>query len=217
MIDECKSVFGRSSPPRSSDVLFSASQEDWQLNACIQHWGDVDHAYKTGFREAAFQLVENICRQPASQDYLVYPIVYLYRHHIEMVLKDIFRLSVDLLEEPTSAAQSKKLITHDLAKLWCMIQPKLAPICDLTGEASLPLEDMNGIAAYMSQLNAHDPSGESFRYARLRDKTRSLSADLVHINIRSFAIHMNKLADYLDGIEGWLSSLLDGRNGISPE
>jgi hypothetical protein len=214
MIDECKSIFGKSSPPRASDVLFGASQEGWRLNACIEHWGDVEHAYKAGFREASSQLVEHMCKEPSNQDYLVYPIVYLYRHHIEMVLKDIFRLSVDLLEKPMSNRQEKKLKAHNLSQLWDMIRPNLAPICDLAGEAALPLEDLNGIDAYMNQLNAHDPGGQSFRYARQQDMTRTLDVDLVHINIRSFAIHMEKLADYLDGLEGWLQILADGRNNI---
>ena len=67
----------------------------------------------------------------------------------------------------------------------------------------MPVEDLDGIEAYMRQLNERDPRGESFRYARSRDATRTLGADLVHISIRWFAIHMEKLADYLDGLENW--------------
>lgn len=211
MISETKSIFGRTPPPRASDVLFGANNEDWRLNACIEHWGDVDHAYKAGFREAAFQLADRMCNQPSSQDYLVYPILYLYRHHIEMVLKDIVRLSGDLLDQPQSKTRKENLKKHDLAKLWRMIRSNLNPISDLAGERHLPTDDLDGICSYMKQLNAHDPAGICFRYARQHDTTRTLDADLIHINIRSFAIHMEKLADYLDGIEGWFKTLVDGR------
>jgi len=85
-------------------------------------------------------------------------------------------------------------------------------VCKMAGEDPLPTADLEGIDAYMRQLNEHDPRGESFRYARSRDETRSLNADLVHINIRSFAIQMEKLADYLQGLEHWLGMLVDGRN-----
>ncbi|MGY5780308.1 hypothetical protein [Rhizobium sp. LEGMi135b] len=207
-----ESVFGSSLPPRATDILFGASSEDWPLNACIQHWGEVNYAYKAGFRRAAFQLTERMCEQPVDQDSVVYPIVYLYRHHVELMLKDIFRLAADLLEISISGSQEKHLGRHDLAQLWSMIRPMLDPVCKLVGSDPLPSADLEGIDAYMSQLNARDPRGESFRYARSRDTTRTLDADLVHINIRSFAIQMEKLAAYLDGLENWLAMLVDGRN-----
>lgn len=212
MFNETESIFGSSPPPRATDVLFGGNSEDWPLNACIQHWGEVDHAYKAGFRRAAFQLTERMCEQPVNQDSIVYPIVYLYRHHVELMLKDIFRLAADLLEESITGSQEKHLGRHDLAQLWGMVRPMLDPVCKLVGSDPLPSADLDGIDAYMRQLNVYDPRGESFRYARSRDATRTLGSDLVHINIRSFAIHMEKLADYLGGLENWLAMLIDGRN-----
>lgn len=212
MNDPTETIFNTSPPPRAADVLFGTSTEDWPLNACIQHWGEVDHAYKAGFRRAAFQLAERMCDRPHNQDSVVYPIVYLYRHHVELMLKDIFRLAVELLNLPISGGQEKHLRRHDLGQLWSMIRPMLNPVCDLAGVDRLPAADLAGIDAYMRQLNERDPRGESFRYARSRDATRTLGTDLVHINIRWFAIHMEKLADYLDGLENWLGMLVDGRN-----
>jgi hypothetical protein len=212
MTDGTGSIFGSSEPPHVSDVLFGANREDWKLNACITHWGEVEYAYKAGFRKAALQLTERMCEQPVDQDSMVYPIVYLYRHHVELVLKDIFRAASDLLNLTISGGQTKRLGQHDLAQLWSMIRPMLDPVCDIAGADKLPKADLDGIDAYMQQLNARDPKGESFRYGRSRDSTRTLSEDLVHINIRSFAIHMEKLADYLEGLDHWLRMLIDGRN-----
>jgi len=212
MSEDLQSIFTSTPPPRVGDILFGPNKDDWSLNACIQHWGEVDYAYKAGFRRAAFQLVEKMCEQPINQDLIVYPVVYLYRHHIELVLKDVFRLAANLLDVSISGSQIKHLGRHDLAQLWIMIRPMLDPVCKMAGEDPLPTADLEGIDAYMRQLNEHDPRGESFRYARSRDETRSLNADLVHINIRSFAIQMEKLADYLQGLEHWLGMLVDGRN-----
>ncbi|WP_037406447.1 hypothetical protein [Shinella sp. DD12] len=214
MTDKAESVFNKSPPPRADDVLFGPNPEDWRLNACIEHWGEVDYAYKAGFRRAAFQLTERMCERPIDQDSIVYPIVYLYRHHVELMLKDIFRLASDLCEVQISGSQKDHLGRHDLAKLWSLIRPLLDPVCKIAGSSSLPVADLDGIDAYMSQLNDHDPRGESFRYARSRDATRTLGTDLVHINIRSFAIQMEKLADYLAGLENWLRILVDGRNEV---
>ncbi len=212
MTEEVGSVFNTSPPPRADDVLFGPNAKDWHLNACIVHWGEVDHAYKAGFRKAALQLAEKMCERPIDQDLIVYPIVYLYRHHVELMLKDIFRLAADLLDQPISNGQEKHLGRHDLAKLWSMIRPMLDPVSKMVGEDPLPVADLDGIDAYMRQLNVHDPGGASFRYARNHDATRTLGSDLVHINIRSFAIQMEKLADYLNGLENWFAMLVDQRN-----
>ncbi|CUX70554.1 MULTISPECIES: hypothetical protein [Agrobacterium] len=212
MTDEAGSIFNSSPPPHVDDILFGPNSEDWHLNACITHWGEVDYAYKAGFRRAALQLTTQMCEQPIDQDSVVYPIVYLYRHHVELVLKDIFRLAADLCEVPLSGSQKDHLGRHDLGKLWSLIRPLLDPACRIGGESCLPVADLDGIDAYMRQVNDHDPRGESFRYARSRDSTRTLSPELVHINIRSFAIHMEKLADYLGGLENWLGMLVDSRN-----
>lgn len=109
MIDMPESIFGLSPPPRKSDVLFDPNSEDWPLNAGIQHWGNVDYAYKAGFRKAALQLTERMCNQPIDQDTIVYPIAYLYRHHVELMLKDIFHLTIELLEVPVSSKQKNTL------------------------------------------------------------------------------------------------------------
>ncbi|MER9474358.1 hypothetical protein [Mesorhizobium sp. M0520] len=212
MGDADESVFGGLPPPRASDVLFGGEQKDWQLNACISHWHETGHAYKVGFRKAAFELTSKVCEQPVDQDNIVYPIVYLYRHHIELVLKDVVRMALDLQRKSTTPAQEKRLGGHDLLSLWAMARPMLETVCELVGSDPLPSEDLHGVDSYMSQINAHDPRGESFRYARTRDAKRTLGPALKLINIRTFATGMEKLADYLEGIENWFAQLIDARN-----
>lgn len=212
MEDGNSSVFGGLPPPRASDILFGGERTDWQLNACISHWHETGYAYKAGFRKAAFDLTSKVCHQPVDQDLIVYPIAYLYRHHIELVLKEIIRLALDLEEKSPTPAQEKKLGGHDLLSLWSMARPMLGPVCEIAGSDPLPSEDLQGIDSYMNQINAHDPRGESFRYARTRDAKRTLGPTLKLINIRTFATGMEKLADYLEGIEKWFGHLVDTRN-----
>jgi hypothetical protein len=211
--NEETSTFGSFPPPRDTDILFADSHEDWQLNACIEHWGDVDRAYIIGFRSAAFQLTNSMCQNPTDQDSVVYPILYLYRHHIEMQLKSIIRLAMEILGEEVSNKLRKKLEQHDLQTLWKVIEPKLDPICKRAKLPQLPLEERQGINAYMQQLNDNDPKGVSFRYGRERDMSRTIGEGVVRINIRSFAVCMEKLSRYLDGLNGWLEDMAtDARN-----
>lgn len=212
MTDAAVSIFGKSPPPVASDKLFEGDSTDWDLNACISHWGETGYAYKAGFRKAAFDIVVKVCAEPVDQDLVIYPIVYLYRHHIELVLKDTIRLALEFLGQSLTDGQQRKLGRHDLSALWNILWPMLAPVCKMAGVDPLPEKDIKGIDAYFRQINAHDHDGQSFRYARTREHKRTLGPELRLINIRSFAINMEKLADYLEGIERWLALMIDGRD-----
>lgn len=195
-------------PLSSEDVLFGGNFDDPDLNACINHWGYVDDAYKSGFRSAALQLAERQCEHPELQDHIVYPIVFLYRHHTEMVLKGILRLSIEILQAPPTEGEKKALKAHNIGKLWRLVSPKIPKLCSLANEPKIPKDQLLAVQAYVAQLDEHDPNGMSFRYAYDLNSMRTLPEKTVHINIRSFAIHMEKLSDYLSGFEWWLRGLL---------
>ncbi len=217
---DATSIFGRLPPPRQDDVVFESAEAG--TNACISYWHDVNRPYKNGFRMAASRLALQVCETHADQDSLVYPILYLYRHHLELVLKDIFRTLTRLLEGQITVSDEKMLGRHDLVPLWEMIVPLLDPLCDSAGERPIPTQDIEGISSYLQQLKEHDPDGQRFRYATvvvrppknsklpLKHK-RSIKKELRLVNIRVFASHMEQLADYLDGLGGWSAHLLQAK------
>ena len=74
--------------PRKEDVVVRDDLPDWQSNACLNYMGSDDrYAYSEGYLRAARYLIEWILATASDQDILVYPIIFLYRHHIELVLK----------------------------------------------------------------------------------------------------------------------------------
>jgi hypothetical protein len=210
MANEPESVVGRSPPPRKSDVLFGPGA-DWQANACV-NYGTSEIAYQSGYRRAALHLAEHVCDTGRGQDFLIYPIVYLYRHHIELALKSIISVSCFLLDRDMTDKDLETLGRHDLDKLWNLARPLLNATCELVGQSALPADDLDGIDSYISQLHTHDPDGQRFRYATTKARAKrlpSLDAGLKLINSRDFAIAMERLADYLNGLETWFDHLAD--------
>lgn len=215
MQDDEESVVSTSPPPRKSDVLFG-SGTDWEANACVS---TIDNAmaYQDGYRRAALHLAEHVCEARRGQDFLVYPIVYLYRHHIELTLKSIIQVASFLTDYTLTEKDSDTLGRHDLAKLWNLARPLLNPVCELGGSPTLPPDDLDGIDSYILQLHTHDPDGQRFRYALTKSKglkgkrISSLPDSLKHINIRNFAIALEKLADYLDGLDAWFGNLIEAK------
>src|SRR5580700_1750778 len=78
--------------PRKGDQLFLGDLRDWMNNACLNVMGNGDaFAYKAGYLRGAEVLIEYVGESGRDQDFLVYQIIFLYRHHIELMLKRIIR------------------------------------------------------------------------------------------------------------------------------
>ncbi len=185
--------------------------EDWQANACIARWHQAPGYYASGFRLAGFRLADHVCANGSEQDTLIYPIVYLYRHHVELVLKDIIRTAAWLLDRELSNEAEKALNGHGLSTLWNIAKPMLQPVCESADNPPFPVADIEGINSYIAQLDKHDPDGQRFRYATIRKakpgSNHSLAPELKHVNIRQFAEAMEKLADHLEAVAGWFGDL----------
>jgi hypothetical protein len=55
--------------------------------------------YIEGYKVAAQTIVDSVCLSHNDQDMLLYPIWFLYRHHIELFVKIILRLCELCLNE----------------------------------------------------------------------------------------------------------------------
>ena len=85
--------------------------------------------------------------------------------------------------------------------LWADLKPMLADICKAAVWGVLNPADVEGIDDYIHQLSELDPDSYSFRYARSKKGDRSLPPDVKRINLRHFAETIERLADYLDGLD----------------
>jgi hypothetical protein len=200
------SVFGAVPPPRKDDILFGWGA-DCEMSACIDHWGG--DAYTPGYRRAARLLAETACSSRHDHDTLIYPIVYLYRHHIELVLKSITYAVSEILNKTLTRQETNILEEHKLSSIWRTVRPMLNVVCSSAQHDLFPDDDLEGIDSYIRQLHEFDPDGTRFRYARTKKGQRSLAHKeaVTVINIASFADMLEKLADYLDGIDNWLATL----------
>jgi hypothetical protein len=203
-------------PPRRDDVLFRSDRTLWPANACMTR-GE-EFAYREGYRRGANRLVEYVCAEARDQDFLVYPIVYLYRHHVELILKRLILLTANLANEELTEKCSKDLEHHRIDELWndlkfLLTKTKIQQDCGLT----LDSEDVSGVDSYIKQLSKLDPDSQRFRYAHLKNGASSLPDGLEHINIAVFGSHMESLCTYLDGIDTCLDHMLEMRDEMEAE
>jgi hypothetical protein len=205
----------RKLPPRKGERLFRGDLRDWKNNACLRQ-GD-DYACREGYLRGAQILVQAVGEKEQDQDFLVYPIVFLYRHYVELVLKDVIRGAPYLIERELTADEKRHLQDHRLDRLWEDFKPMSSAISKAAGWDELPKEDIESIDDYIHQISDIDPRSYSLRYARSKEGNPSLPKSLTHINLRHFGELMDRLARYLWGIDVGMGAIEDMKHDYESE
>jgi hypothetical protein len=174
-------------PPKRGVTLLGPGKPS-VMNACLHFSHDMTTGYVEGYRKAAERLIERVEQTHEEQDYLVYPILFLYRHHIELRLKQLLELlhRLGIRTRPARAV-------HDLWHLWSECQPDLE---SLTGKEED--EWFTSVGHCIKQLADIDPMSDAFRYPKRRDGSKSV-ASLTHINLATLRETMDSILDWLDG------------------
>ena len=156
-------------------------------------------SYVDGYKAAADLLVDKI-EGRAPEDILVLPIVFMYRHHVELKLKYIIT-AIDVL----SQTQIPNLITHNLIALWNYVKVHLGCIRGGPFDAEM-IASLDHLITELSNL---DPNSFRFRYSHDRDFNEN---DIpTSINLRHFKETMQILSNGLSFIESGIDYERDCR------
>lgn len=188
--------------PDAEDRVFANGGQDWRSNAVLmQGFGDRWYVYATGYRRAADIVVANVTTQLRDQDFLVYPIMFLYRQYLELTIKSLIRSAWRLLDEE----ESDPLRSHDINRYWGVCQALLVRISP--GGLAAVLEDTGRLIAEFCE---HDPASDAFRYPESAKREPTLS-NLEKVNLRNVQVVMGKIADLLDGADAMIDAYMDSK------
>lgn len=178
------------------DQIFETGDELYG-SATIGFARDELHLYAYGYRRAAEVLVHHVSTNHTSLDVLVYPVVFLYRHHIELALKLIIRDARILLNE-----LSPQKPGHRLPELWATAKALISRVesCDPVG--------LDGVDAAIAQIDSVDLRSTVFRYPEDLNGAKSLTA-MTNINFFTLRDALEPVFDMLDGIHTMLSTYLE--------
>jgi hypothetical protein len=193
---------GRNFPdwPKTGDSLFSGSG-DWNAEAVLGVFdGNGLYEYATAYKDAADALVEGVLSHRLVADSTVYPVLYLYRHYVELILKGINHIGEQLHKTPNQSLEG-----HRIDDLWQTVRPQLEQAFP---EAAKAVTD--AVEKCIREWAEIDGSGEAFRYAGKRQSqgggqtlTRGRQVNLAHLREV-----MNGLSMFLDGSYDKMSELL---------
>ena len=98
--------------PKKGDRIFSPGRDGWIANSV----GERVYRLGKGYKLAGDALVENSLGDANDHDNLIYPILYCYRHYIEIALNEIIEKHGPWL------GPSLKEKNHGLRDLWKLFQ-----------------------------------------------------------------------------------------------
>lgn len=181
--------------------LFDMTPGRYDATAWVNRDGFHVHQLMRGYRAAADTLVAQIDRDEVLADLVLYPIVQLYRHHLELALK-----AVAVAWRRIDSEQGT-LDGHDLRLLWDQAKSILAT--DLPSK----FESIHSaITERISELSSIDPTGQTFRYRLTRHGRASDQDHLAHveqINLDRFRAVFAVVSDYLMARLALLASKAD--------
>ncbi len=155
-----------------------------------------------GYLRAAQRLVKTISDNAWGVDYMVYPVIFLYRHWFELRLKNIIDLGRQLVQVRESGYDT----THSLGRLW----PVARDLIQKVWEGDRPSE-FDLIESIISDFEKFDPYSQAFRYPITRNGENQLEG-LNEINVMYFSDQMDKIAEFIDGAAMGISVYLDNRS-----
>lgn len=211
--------------PQREDALFpgdAQEEDDWKSDAILHMWYPVTpataaeevYAYAEGYRRAADIVADYVVEKGAEQDYLIFPIVFMYRQYLELTLKNITRQARLLF-----GLDADLPFGHDLLALWGPCKELLRRLTPKVEE-----EDLTAVEYVLDQINGIDPTSEAFRYPLKKEEKEEKGekkkkrekggvipslAGLRCINIGRVAAGMHSAATFLDGVLMMITVYLD--------
>jgi len=166
--------------------------------ACINNWMQfaelADHYIRSGDTLVAAALADHMLL-----DVHVQPACFLYRHGLELNLKDLAWKSQYLVTGKKRFAEKnwKELGQHRLIDIWD--GAKIASKTVLRADFPLDSSKEKKLRSFLTQIEEHDPDSYSFRYPISKKKGRT-HPKLNNVNLATLKAEVHNAFDQIKGI-----------------
>ena len=188
---------------RTDDLLF-VEADDWWMNACVNWYRDPTEVYVCRYKEAGDRLVNSVADRSGTADTLFFPIVFLYRHYIELRLKSLLHDGHRLLDR--EYVQESE---HRLSRLWPEVRAILVELWPAGSE-----EDLAAIDSLITQFEKIDPRSTTFRYPKDLDGRNSLDIEVPRVNLRNLMEVVGAMSIILEGSASAISEYQGHKNDM---
>ena len=178
--------------------LFKAAA-DWQNDSIIYKSNDTWLYYSEGFKISAELIEKELIENQQDRDFLIYPLLYLYRHYIELRCKEIIAVGKEIL----GASNYLPNGGHDLMILWTETQYILKEVWNHEYQ-----QPKGSIVSKIKEFHKTDLKSDEFRYPVDKEGKYNLE-QIERINFRNFRDEFAEVKIYLEGVSDGLYILKD--------
>ena len=160
------------------------AQGEMHENSFINNWMQLSGLASCYIRSSD-SLVNSALDNRSFLDVHVFSICFLYRHSLELILKDLGWKSHYLLKNEKIYARDKDkwgvFGSHCLIKLWhrCIGDARKV----IGDDFPINSTELRQLKSFLEQIEKHDPDSYSFRYTISKDRERT-HPSLTNVNIR---------------------------------
>lgn len=154
------------------------------------------------YKASADELVDSYLANGERALHRMYPVLFLYRHYLELQMKTVLMLGEELSLDP-----SKDTLHHKLIDLWNCTKTILVKVWP-DGET----QSLNNFGHGIENFSSVDPIGTSFRYSHSKTG-EPLLPTVEAVDLRHLKESMNRMAGFLEGVVAGLSAYMDAANG----
>jgi hypothetical protein len=161
-------------------------------------------SYAEAYHLAARRLFEKSSNAELRDEY-VCPVVFLYRHSLEILLKEILINGQKILQLEAKPFQTEEQILkigHNLSSLWKELK-KLHEQIDWTWET-----DLDAQGEIIEEFDELDSNSFSFRYPVTKDGDSALGQNF-SFDLHHFCDRMDEVLEKLDSVSCGIAGVLD--------
>lgn len=158
-------------------------------------------AYAESYKRVADAAVRLHLRERRPDATVMYPVAFMYRHYVELQLKNIIRLGHALHGRHDTVP-----MTHRLDQLWRQARATLREVWP-KGDA----ETLDAAEGCIKDFERMDPNSVAFRYAAGADGREYLE-DVDALDLRHLSKVMNKLGTFFESCIGAMDMYFDAMN-----
>lgn len=187
-----------------------------QTRGILNHHSEflIVEGYKTATVDLLNSLIQDDKIDWLKIDSKIYPIMFVFRHYLEMSMKSTLRF-YNMLNDKTTYEQVGYIKEHSLEKLWKDLRPYLEKTFENYQEdlRSESISTLTAVEALLAEFDSLDKNSFGFRYAFAGVKKPE---EDVKFSLPSFTIDLNNLRqvilkciNFFDGINMQVEAMLD--------
>lgn len=201
-------VTGRTEPdpeclwPGPNDVLF-VKNVPYEPTLGVGDTGPGWFEYIESYRDAGRALVDIAIagdhERMAMPHLAGIPVLFLYRHYLELVMKELLLEGARHLGEPLTPGDLARRYGHNLLRLWRACQDTVDAIWPGANDRSR--EGLTALTRQIEEFAAIDPGSFAARYPMTRDDAESLPAEQFEsFDLSVLADGVERIGDIISGV-----------------